>query len=588
MLRARDIASLAKIGRIEDREYQDPEIQSVLAERQIAVLFKKNEQFSDPVRCLANAQKTFERGELICRITNRRLDWYGLKPERMRPDLRRQVERMQQDIASLLGDVSDFDSAMPSLIRVTNGATEDRPRRRSLPFLKVSGMLRAPRTAVPALGRLLQFYGVDLTSCKFKCVERNVIALVLKNWETYRTIAKEATHSLPFQLALDGWFKTKLRRWGINLKSQEKNQEFARLGSIDGSFATVDLEMASDTCSFNAVALLLPFDWFQLLCQFRSSSFSAPWGTGTYAKFSSMGNGYTFTLETLIFAAACRAVGSRQYAVYGDDIALESDLVPNLVTLLNFLGFRVNDAKSFYNPESRFRESCGCDYYKGQLVTPFYLRECPKESDKAGMSHSLNGLIGAAMVPGPLWSWAADTVSRLGLRLVPWNEDSRSGVWITPHLAWRTKRLKVDRHHPPAPCPKMIILSTGEEIARFDPVSKPNFGYPVFEGYAPKQDSRKTYGWRSLLLWFIEKNCGRRDAVPSVPKPKRSATYLLQSSGKAPSDLLGSTATVKSEVITRTRYVHSTCRFSPEPYTTPSHLFLWDEVVGSKLRRKAK
>jgi hypothetical protein len=422
----------------------------------------------------------------------------------------------------------------------------------------------------------------------FTSVERNVITLVPKSWKTHRTIAKEPTHSLPFQLALDGFLKGKLRKWGIDLSSQRKNQEFARLGSIDGSIATIDLEMASDTLSLNAVAWMLPPEWYQLFLSFRSSCYSAPWGTGSYAKFSSMGNGYTFTLETLIFAAACRAVGSRQYAVYGDDIALESDLVPSLVKLLNFLGFRVNDAKSFYNPQSRFRESCGCDYYKGQLVTPFYLRECPKETDHAGMSHTLNGLIGAAEVPGPLWSWVADTVSRLGLRLVPWNEDSRSGIWITPGFAWRTKKLKVDRHLPRAECSKKATPSTGESVARVALVKYPNYGFPVFEGYAPVQDSRKTAGWRSLLLWFLEKNHDCRDVIPSVPKPKRSATYLLQSTGKAPSDLENVTATVKSMVITRTRYVHATCRFSPEPNTTPSHLFLWDEVVGSKLRLTAK
>lgn len=586
MLRARDIASLATLGRVEDREYSDPEIRSVLACRQIAALFKKNEQFSEPKRCTKAAQETFERGERICRITNKRLDWYGLRPERLAPALNLQIRRMQQDIASLLGDVSDFESAMPSLIRVTNGATEDRSRRRSIPFLKISGVLRAPRAAVSALGNLLQSYGVDLTSCKFTSVERNVITLVSKNWATYRTIAKEATHSLPFQLALDCWIKPQLRRWGVNLTSQEKNQEFARLGSLDGTIATIDLEMASDTLSYNAVALLLPFEWFRLLCRFRSASFSAPWGSGDYAKFSSMGNGYTFALETLIFTAACRAVGSRQYAVYGDDIALETDLVPSLVELLGFLGFRVNDAKSFTNPQSSFRESCGCDYYKGHLVTPFYLRECPKESDRAGMSHVLNGLIGAAMVPGPLWTWAADAVSQLGLRLVPWNEDSRSGVWITPTTAWRTGKLKVDKRRPRVSYPTSVTKPDGSVVPQRVLVSYPTYGFPVFEGYACAQDCRKTVGWRSLFLWFIEKNYGGYKPISLVSN--RTANFLLQSTGKAPSDLDGSTATVKSKVITRTRYVHSTCRYRPETSTTPSHLFLWDEVVGGKLRLTAE
>ena len=565
LIRARDLPSLATIGNIEDRVY-GPEIESVLAQRQIAALFKKNEQYTDDDKCAAEAERTFKRGETLCRITNKRLDYFFEHKDRLKPELAGWLERMEREIALLLGDRSEFEGAMPSLIRVTNGATEDRSRRRSVPFLKITGKLRAPRAAITALGRLLLSYGVDLTSCVFASVERNVITLVPKNWKTHRTIAKEPTHSLPFQLALDHWLKAKLRRWGIDLSSQEKNQEFARRGSIDGSLATIDLEMASDTLALNCVAWMLPADWYELLCSFRSSSFSAPWGTGTYAKFSSMGNGYTFALETLIFTAACRAVGSRQYAVYGDDIALESHLVPNLVKLLNFLGFRVNDAKSFSSPDSRFRESCGCDYYKGQLVTPFYLRECPRESDRAGMSHALNGLIGAAVVPGPLWDWAAAEVRRLGLRLVPWNEDSRSGVWITPYQAWKTGKLMIYRWRGPLPADREH--------------DNPLIGFPVFRGYSPAQDSRKTVGRRSLFLWFIEKNYGQK------PKPvwsNRSSVLYTQTTGMAKSDLDNVTATVKSEVITRTRYVHNVCRFSPKTATTPSHLFLWDELVGSKV-----
>jgi hypothetical protein len=583
MIRARDFAALATVGDVEDREYHDPELESVLAQRQIAALFKKNEQFTDDNRCSQAAQKSFERGEKICRITNRRLDFYFTHPDRLDQEVLGWVSRMERDIAFLLGDRAEFDDAMPSLIRISSGATEDRPRRRSLPFLKISGMLRAPLAAVTALGRLLISYGVDLSSCKFTSVERNVIALVPKNWKTHRTIAKEPTHSLPFQLALDGFLKAKLRKWGIDLSSQRKNQEYARLGSIDGSFATVDLEMASDTVSFNAVAWLLPSDWFELFCSFRSTSFSAPWGDGRYAKFSSMGNGYTFTLETLIFSAACRAVGSRRYAVYGDDIALETHLVKPLMKLLNFLGFRVNDTKSFFNPESRFRESCGCDYYKGQFVTPFYLRECPKESDKAGMSHALNGLIAAAVVPGPLWTWAAATVKRLGLYLVPWSEDSRSGVWITPGISWRTKRLKIDRRKPGINHPELVSAPSGAETLRWKPVVNPNFGFPVFNGYVPKQDCRKTVGRRSLFLWFIEKSRGEREPDPLMSN--RTAIFLMQAVGKAPEDLDSITATVKSRVITRTRYVHGTRRYSPKTDKTPSYLFLWDTVVlGSEVR----
>jgi hypothetical protein len=587
LLRQRNVSALAELGLIEDREYHDPiEWSETLALRQVAALFKKNDAFSKSDVCTAAARKSFERGETRCRITNKRLDHFYQHPDRNDPEIGEWLERMEREIALLLGDPQDFLDAMPGMIRLTNGATEDRPRKRSQPYLKVSRRLRGPRAVVPYLGSLLQSYGVDLASLLFTSVERNVIALVPKSWKTYRTIAKEPTHSLPFQLALDGFLKTKLRKWGIDLSSQHKNQELARLGSIDGSWATIDLEMASDTLSLNAVAWMLPPEWYKLFLSFRSSCYSAPWGDGSYAKFSSMGNGYTFTLETLIFTAACRAVGARQCAVYGDDIVVESVYTTSVVKLLSFLGFRTNATKTFCHPDSRFRESCGCDYYRGQYITPFYLRECPKESDRAGWSHVLNGLVAAAGVPGPLWSWAALEVKRLGLRLVPWNEDSRSGVFVTPGFCWREGKLKVDKRRVVKRRRTARLSPVGEAFVHlhnacpnpkdpFEIVDNPNFGFPIFEGYAPKQERRKTPGWRSYLLWFIEKSC---EKASPAPESKRASAYLLQLDARLRRETDG-TATVTSYVSDGTRYAHKARRYDPKPLMTPGHLFLWDEVV---------
>jgi hypothetical protein len=277
-----------------------------------------------------------------------------------------------------------------------------------------------------------------------------------------------------------------------------------------------------------------------------------------------MGNGYTFSLETLIFTAACRACGSREYAVYGDDIVIETEYVPSLVKLLSFLGFNTNEEKSFVNRDSRFRESCGCDYYRGELITPFYLRECPKESDYSGVSHVLNGLVACTAVPGPMWDWASAMARRLKLRLVPWNEDSRSGVFITPHSAWKTRKLEVDRKVYPDR-------------------DNPNLGFPIYKGYLPTQDRRETVGRRSLFYWFLKK---KQPVDLSDFTPKRTSARLLQANANGVEGCEFGTATVTSFVNVRTRYVHDTRRFDPKPTATPSYLFLWDEVVmGQGARR---
>jgi hypothetical protein len=558
-IRARDLKTLATLGEIQDQEYQDPEFHRLLALRQVRTLFSKNEFFTDDKKCSLAAEKSFLEAEKLCRITNKRLDWYYSQQGRLDPALRTVLSRMEREIASLLGDMETNLPDIRRMVRLTNGATEDRTRKRSHPFMKITGRLRAPRTAIPQLGTYLQEIGVELSSCKFTAVEHNTVVMVPKSWKTHRTIAKEPTHSLPFQLALDSFLKRKLRRWGIDLSSQEKNQELARLGSLDGSLATIDLAMASDTLSFNAVAWMLPTDWFGLFKSFRSSSYRASFGSGSYAKFSSMGNGYTFTLETLIFGAACRAVGSQRYAVYGDDIVIESELVTKLYKLLSFLGFKTNKEKSFVRPDSRFRESCGCDYYRGSLVTPFYLREVPKFSDRPGLCHMMNGLLKETF-PGQLWDQFLRWIRDHQIRLVPQNEDTRSGVFISPTMAWRTGRLFVER-----------------KPQRWGSAN-PDYGFAVFQGYSPIQDVRKTHGWRSLLLWHM-RAVGEVRAL--INCPKRFGQLLLALNASVVSDV--DQVRITSYVALRSRYVHKTKRFAPVHNRTADYLFLWDEVVGSNL-----
>jgi hypothetical protein len=93
--------------------------------------------------------------------------------------------------------------------------------------------------------------------------------------------------------------------------------------------------------------------------------------------WSSMGNGYTFELETLIFWALARAVcyfsGIKgEITVYGDDVILPSLAAKRYMRIARWFGFIPNEAKSFV--EGYFRESCGKFYYRGRDISPFFLR----------------------------------------------------------------------------------------------------------------------------------------------------------------------------------------------------------------------
>lgn len=209
-------------------------------------------------------------------------------------------------------------------------------------------------------------------------VTHNNISFVLKTARTYRTIGKEPLLNGYLQKGVDTDWKNNLLRFGINLKSQKRNQEMAREGSLDDSeesFVTIDLKSASDCGSIGLVRNLFPEDWFGFLNSIRSKDYMLYGKLYQYHKFCSMGNGFCFPLETLVFTAACESVGCGKpgidYSIFGDDIVVRKKHAAKVIWLLSKLGFSVNKEKTFI--QGPFRESCGADWYLGENVRPFTL-----------------------------------------------------------------------------------------------------------------------------------------------------------------------------------------------------------------------
>jgi hypothetical protein len=232
-------------------------------------------------------------------------------------------------------------------------------------------------------------------------VPGNRVTTVPKDDQKDRPIAIEPTLNLMLQLGVDGFIRKRLKkRWGIDLDNQERNQELARAGSVcpfSVRPATIDLSMASDTVSLRCVKMLLPKQWYEYLCDIRSPSGVLPDGSRLrYSKLSSMGNGATFAIESLIFSAVLFAVAkharwkwSDQFSVYGDDIIVPQVLAPDVIHLLRMSGFSVNEDKSFFDA-SVIRESCGTDWYRAYPVRGVFLKEKP--SDIMGLFHAHNAL----------------------------------------------------------------------------------------------------------------------------------------------------------------------------------------------------
>jgi len=152
--------------------------------------------------------------------------------------------------------------------------------------------------------------------------------------------------------------------------------------------------MASDTLSFELVSFLLPNDWWWALEQARSPVGVLPSGERiVYQKFSSMGNGYTFELESLIFWAICQQVCSAnvnetdsRVLVYGDDLVVPTDKADEVCRRLWQAGFTPNASKTYSS--GPYRESCGKHYFLGHDITPFYVRRPVRSLDQLFLVHN--------------------------------------------------------------------------------------------------------------------------------------------------------------------------------------------------------
>jgi hypothetical protein len=206
------------------------------------------------------------------------------------------------------------------------------------------------------------------------------LGFVPKTAKTDRPICTEPLLNSFLQLGIGKYLRGRLRKVGIDLNDQSRNQSLAREGSISGDLATIDLSSASDMISFSIVYELLPSDWFELMDKARSHFYSYEGKSYSFEKFSSMGNGFTFELETLIFYALTVATCefhnvAATVSVYGDDIIAPSKCYRAICDILHFAGFQVNEKKSFHT--GPFRESCGEDYFLGAPVRALYMKGEP-------------------------------------------------------------------------------------------------------------------------------------------------------------------------------------------------------------------
>lgn len=415
----------------------------------------------------AAAEEAFFAAERQCFTTNLRLRRL-YNPDGKHSDLEHRAVQLLAKAKSFVGlALGDFPDPWGLKPRFGPGATfESSGWGRNGPLTVYKKLVNKPAItpAFKASGLFEMFFdktaftgswGDSLTT--FVTTSCDKFTTVLKNALTKRGICPNPGANLIAQLAVGDCMKEVLRYLGLELKpksgvdisgwiaqnigrlpghavkrhprarsvtnflrrgngGQKLHQNLAKIGSVDGESVTIDLKSASDTVCYELVKVLLPCDWFFVLDTLRTPKTLVRDEVHVLEKFSAMGNGFTFELETLVFASLAHACGCKigvDTFVYGDDLIVPRERAADLIALLQFCGFTPNASKTYL--DGYFRESCGGDYLFGQDVRPYFLKEDPIEcSDWIAVANSIRRIAinwGLESEFKPVWKYCTDRIT---------------------------------------------------------------------------------------------------------------------------------------------------------------------------------
>lgn len=488
----------------------------------VSEVMVKNPGLNSGIDRRAAALKKFLEAEEACAQTNDRL--YRLINCADHPSLVL-IGSMKRTIAKVLGRLSSrklqtaatFFGFGPGATSAVSGADVVLSR-------KHAGELHCTPRLYPYVNALTGPVWGAFPSAGTFVLDESRTTTVPKNAKTDRVIAIEPHLNIYVQKGIGHVIRSQLKHFGIDLSTQAWNQVLASK-ALEWELATVDLSSASDTVSHRLVKLLLPPEWYQLLMLCRTDFTVVDGQRVALSKFSSMGNGYTFELETLIFYAAALAVGSHKdlTMVYGDDIIVERRVVDQLIDLLNLIGFKTNAKKTCTT--GVFYESCGTDWYLGVDVRPLYFKgdyvdrtQCHFSIPNAlrRYAHRRRDYRGCDLSLKKAWWSAYRRLTPLERRtaipdgsgddglVLNWDESAPSRLWSRDYQSWQGRVL------PLRPAKSSRTVASGAYVASLRallqglPPSEISRMEESMRGRVVRSDklrSQPTLGWAELGPW---------------------------------------------------------------------------------------
>lgn len=263
------------------------------------------------------------------------------------------------------------------------GESFEARRGHTSPVAKFSGDVTVTPDALPLFRKFLQRTPglVDAYrngEYRIKLVKGNRMSTVPKTVEKDRVICMEPDGNMLLQKALGQCFRRVYQK--VTGRDLDRTQDFHKKIVYEALIpngrshllpATIDLSGASDSISMLLCKEILPPWIFSLICSTRSPMFKIgdewePWNI-----VSSMGNGFTFELLTLITLAVCYVSRCQFMTTYGDDIICDSGSAGRVVKNLELLGFTINIDKSCIGIPQL--ESCGAFSFAGNHILRYEL-----------------------------------------------------------------------------------------------------------------------------------------------------------------------------------------------------------------------
>lgn len=371
-------------------DYDNISVPDALNCRQALAFYTKMPDLPLGVNRRDVAVAKFKAAEARCAETNSLFEMWASGRVNLLPDYERALRSARSKIARVLGELPRFSDLQlkfgPGATTLTRKSRASYPRKIEDGFSCSEDFVPYAQKALEQMPHWTRLHANDLPVKADNVVNMKTchgyvlvnvtpgrVGFVPKNAKTDRSVVVEGSLNVIVQGAIGRYMTARLGRYGIDLKDQSINQKLAAIGSLTGELATLDLVSASDMMAIAIVRELLPHDWFYFLSSCRSSKVLVGKELITQEKFSSMGNGYTFPLQSLIFWALASSVTKGIVSVYGDDIICETRDAQRVMSVLELSGFEVNRDKSYWT--GSFRESCGADYFKGFNIRPWYCRE---------------------------------------------------------------------------------------------------------------------------------------------------------------------------------------------------------------------